>query len=231
MIGGAYAAGALSTQQKKEVEKIARKVAGTTAPTGPAGAAGKDGAAGTPGTSGADGKSVEIGGTASGCPAGGVSVQVAGEASTRGEICNGKDGETGFTETLPSGKTETGAWAGTAHEIGPLPISFDIPLAAPVSEADTKIVPFGSTAPPECENSEHPGTASVENPEARPGFLCVYVWITPNSAIGGIEPTGFNEAVAHMAAGTTGAFVILETTSTADESHGTARGTWAVTAP
>ena len=41
MVGGAYAAGALSTQQKKEVERIARKAAGRPAPTGPAGAQAK----------------------------------------------------------------------------------------------------------------------------------------------------------------------------------------------
>jgi hypothetical protein len=27
---------------------------------------------------------------------------------------------------------------------------------------------------PECENAEHPGAAGPENPEAKPGFLCIY---------------------------------------------------------
>jgi hypothetical protein len=160
-----------------------------------------------------------------------VSVQVAGDTSTRKEICNGEDGETGFTETLPSGKTETGAWAGTVYELGPVPISFDIPLAAPISEADTNVIPEGGAPPAECENSGHPGAASVENPEAKPGFLCVYVEAAPTSEVIGIQPPGFDAGVAHDGTGTTGAFVILERLSTPGELHGKARGTWAVTAP
>jgi hypothetical protein len=240
MVGGAYAAGALSGRQKKEVEKIAKKVGGKSGPIrvggghstpGSRGAPGAPGANGKDGSNGADGKSVEVGGNASGCPHGGVTVQVAGVPSTRKEICNGEDGETGFTETLPSGKTETGTWAGTVHEIGSVSISFEIPLAADISEADTKVIPLGGTPPAECENPGHAGAASLENPEARAGFLCVYVDNTPNSEVFAIAPTGFAAEVAHMGASTTGAFVILESTSTTGEPHGAGRGTWAVTAP
>jgi hypothetical protein len=80
MVGGAYAAGALSGKQKKEVEKIAKKYAGKTGSAGSQGPAGPAGAKGDTGTNGKDG--------------------------TNGT--NGKEGTIGFTETLPSGKTETG---------------------------------------------------------------------------------------------------------------------------
>jgi hypothetical protein len=62
MVGGAYAAGALSGKQKKEVEKIAKKFAGKPGATGAAGANGtngtngKDGAPGTAGIPGTPGK-------------------------------------------------------------------------------------------------------------------------------------------------------------------------------
>jgi hypothetical protein len=131
----------------------------------------------------------------------------------------------------PVGKTETGAWAGTVYEVGSVPISFNIPLAVPISEADVRVIGVGETTPAECENPAHPGTANVENPEAKPGFFCVYVDNAPTGEVIGIEPTGFDAAVAHDGTGTTGAFVILERLSTPGEPHGKARGTWAVTAP
>src|SRR6476469_4583933 len=87
MVGGAYAAGALSGKQKKEVEKIAKKYAGKTGPAGPQGPAGSAGTNGKDGTNGTNG--------------------INGKEGPEGK--QGKDGITGFTETLPSGKTETGS--------------------------------------------------------------------------------------------------------------------------
>jgi hypothetical protein len=232
--GSALAANAaLSGRQKKEVEKIAKKVGepgpqGPVGPKGDAGSAGTNGNPGAGGTAGGDGRSVEVLAGAPGCPAGGVSVQVAGEVSTAKEICNGQDGETGFAETLPPGKSETGVWAGTVHEVGVAPISFAEPLAAPISEADTKIIPEGGVPPSDCENPGHAGAASVENPEAKPGLLCIYVDSTADTYVEeAFAPGGLNNG-----AGTTGSFVLLqpEPTSTFGE-FGKARGTWAVTAP
>ncbi len=68
--------------------------------------------------------------------------------------------------TLPSGKTETGAWAvgGGAEELAP--ISFNIPLAsAPTIEFHKE--GYTGTAGANC-----PGSSL--NPTAKPGFVCVY---------------------------------------------------------
>src|SRR3977135_3938804 len=55
MVGGAYAAGALSGKQKKEVEKIAKKFAGKPGAAGLAGPVGANGTNGTAGKEGAPG--------------------------------------------------------------------------------------------------------------------------------------------------------------------------------
>ena len=119
LTGAAFAAGALTGKQKKEVEKIAKKYAGKpgaagaqgpAGPQGPAGAAGKDGAQGekgakgdngSPGSPGKDGKSPEIveeftaGDPGSGCDEnGGFLYEVEGSGE-KAEICNGKEGRDG----------------------------------------------------------------------------------------------------------------------------------------
>jgi collagen triple helix repeat protein len=68
----------------------------------------------------------------------------------------------------------------------------------------------------ECENGEHAGAASASNPEADPGFVCVFVGVgvTPSS-VG--DPTSGEEGAA-----TSGGFLFVP---------GFGRGTWAVTAP
>jgi hypothetical protein len=90
MVGGAYAAGKLTSKQKKEVEKIAKKYAGRTGLAGSQGPAGPVGVKGDTGTDGKDGTN----GTN-------------GKEGPEGK--QGKDGITGFIETLSSGKTETGS--------------------------------------------------------------------------------------------------------------------------
>jgi hypothetical protein len=225
LAGGAYAAGGgLSGKQKKEVEKIAKEYAGKPGVPGAAGTNGTNGTNGKDGTDGKDGAPGKDGvnvtfspASEAACPSGGSVFKAANGETT---ICNG---ETGFTETLPAGKTETGVWAGTFFEVGPVPISFDIPLAAPIGGADTKVVPEGGTPPAECQNPEHAGAASVENPEAQPGFLCIYVHAIYEGAVA--EVTTAADAAG---AGTTGTVVVLESTFT-EPSKG--RGSWAVTAP
>jgi hypothetical protein len=230
LAGGAYAAqSGLNGKQKKEVEKIAKKQAGKQGAKGDAGPKGDPGAPGAAGsagekgakgdqgiqgiqgTSGAAGKSVEVtpfdGETEPiGEPCnefGGAEVEVEDSAEMT-PICNG---ESGFTDTLPPGKTETGAWAGNigANEEAFMPISFNIPLA---DQPEAHIAPD-----PNC-----PGTP-VE-PKAAAGHLCVYsAALGSEVAVVGVANPGGGEVSKYGAVialgGPVGKF---------------AEGTWAVTA-
>jgi hypothetical protein len=213
--GGAYAASkGLNSTQKKEVKKIAKSFQGT-GPQGPAGPAGAPGAAGAKGDPGATGKE--------------------GPQGPQGKPGkDGEDGETGFTETLPEGMTETGAWVipplaaggnpGTA--IREAPISFSIPLATELPEANVYLEP--KTGFEGADAVACPGTA--EEPEAEQGNLCVYIAYEQNL----VEPwelTGksiikVNGSTNDPGASRSGAIVYI---AAAPET--TLRGTWAVTAP
>jgi hypothetical protein len=248
LAGGAYAAAGLTGKQKKEVKKIAKKFAGkpgapgATGPAGPqgapgvpgaAGAAGKDGTNGTNGAPGAAGKSVVIGApTAGECANGGATVQKEGDAASKQAICNG---QTGFTETLPSGESLKGVYAlGTMfrrpgppveEQLWPMQISFNIPLAeAPnvfvVNEAETGFV-YTNGEPAEGLEVEVECPGSKTEPEAKPGNLCIYIaysfspFGTPLEVTSNLKtPYGFS-AKAYVDSG-----LIIE-----------AGGTWAVTAP
>jgi len=115
------AAAKFNSSQKKEIEKIAKGVSkpgktGATGATGATGPAGPGGPAGPKGDTGAKGDTGPK-----------------GDTGAKGEA--GKPGLTGFTETLPSGKTETGDWTAQGfyapEETRPLAISYSIPLAEP----------------------------------------------------------------------------------------------------
>ncbi len=198
--GSAWAAAKLNSTQKKEVEKIAKKFAGKPGAPGASGAngtSGGSGAKGEPGQPGKDGKSVTLG-SASGaeCASGGVTVEVEGSAASKKHVCNG---QTGFTETLPEGETETGVFTtGFLREEAKAtaPISFTIPLEVPLGNEEVHYVStllqegkFGSgagelcaglsgTALSACEQNFEsvldacPGSA--EEPDAAIGNLCVY---------------------------------------------------------
>jgi len=200
MVGGAYAAGALSGKQKKEVEKIAKKFAGKP------GANGTNGAAGAKGDPGAAGAKGDLG--------------AKGETGAPG--APGKNGTTGFTETLPPNKTETGTWGAGAELTGSVfvPISFPIPLAAGLEEEDVHFVREAETPPEGCEG----GTAA--EPSAEPGNLCVYVGEGQEHAltVALIKDPGTGE----FGAGPAGA--LLLTVFAEFEEPGEAAGTWAVTA-
>src|SRR4029077_11961991 len=142
------------------------------------GAEGKEGKAGK---DGAGGKSVTASSLApgeGGCVEGGTEVEVEGSGSPE-SICNGEEGPEGpegspWTDggTLPPNATETGVW-GLAdlgeNETVQVPLSFPIPLAAPLDGAHVEIKAAGyvGTVGANC-----PG--KVSEPTAKSGFLCVY---------------------------------------------------------
>jgi hypothetical protein len=179
MVGGAYAAGKLTTKQKKEVEKIAKKYAGKPGSPGAAGTAGTNGTNGkdgTNGTSGAAGKGVVVEtvntGVATECSKlGGTSFHPEGSAS-KSFACNGKEGKEGnpWTElgTLPEGATETGAWGTQSAGAGSIYVPVSLPL--PMAVESPKLVVLKSDE----SNAECPGiTAGV--PSAEPGNICLYL--------------------------------------------------------
>lgn len=268
MVGGAYAAGGLTKAQEKQVTKIAKKearkfagkpgAAGAVGPAGPAGAKGGAGTNGTNGTNGSagtngtNGRSVTVTSIPTEEPEcagqGGALLEAEGEPASASEVCNG---QTGFTEALPSGKTETGGWAvnleasetgetAVTHEEVNIPvsgfapiqtaISFNIPLAAALAEAKVHYVLAaeweGHTAPAEC-----PGT--VQSPTAEKGNLCVYE-LGRNSLKPAAEQAPFKTIsllsgqVIEGGADKTGALLTFLSTGSAPRY---AYGSWAVTAP
>jgi hypothetical protein len=175
---------------------------GPAGPAGPAGAKGDAGAAGNNGTNGASATTTTFNGNEHGCEAGGVIVK---SASPEAFLCNGKkgtNGTTGFTETLPSGKTETGTWAagdggGGAGSNQLIPISFPIPL-----EEAPELTFVWLTYEPEGGDVEQFSTSEIDEileegaehgcpgfeegvPLADPGHLCVYSGFTNR-----LRPTG-----------------------------------------
>jgi len=255
MGGAAVAAkGSLTGKQKKEVEKIAKKyagkpgaagAAGAPGPAGPGGAKGDKGDAGTNGTNGTNGKSVETGNaTVQECSSGGATVQVAGEPSTKKKICNG---QTGFTEVLPEGKTETGIWRVEVPQLGTDEslISFPIPLASslPAASAGHIILKNGKelvTNPVTEEPEEAASTActgTVSEPTAETGQLCIYAgsplispgesagpFLTPVEGEAFIDPTKSPEVSGIATSGT-----ILKAQNFLSGTK-VGYGTWAVTA-
>jgi hypothetical protein len=204
--GGAYAAGHyLITSTKQISPKVLKQLKGARAKNGangapgaagapgahglqgPAGADGKNGGngeKGAPGGPGTNGKSVlvesENAGTANCSGLGGSSFHEEGSV-TKHFACNG---QTGFTETLPSEKSERGVWsaiytATAAGQVASSPISFEIPLAT-TPEA-TKIHNFIGPKEGEGEENENKEAipahckGTVANPEAVAGNLCVFV--------------------------------------------------------
>ena len=194
--------------------------AGPKGDTGAAGAAGAKGDVGSAGSAGAPGKSVVMS-AASGaeCASGGTKFEVEGAGSPR-KVCNG---QTGFTETLPSEKTETGTWGFTRDStltsgfgIGYSPISFPIPLEAGLDASQVSIVPAAGPPTADC-----PGTDAA--PTAEPGFLCLYI----GSEAGTVAPRVAKASdVTAAGADNTGAIVVIEFEGTGPQ----ITGTWAVTA-
>jgi Collagen triple helix repeat (20 copies) len=224
--GGAYAAGRyLITSTKQISPKVLKALRGAPGANGAAGSTGNAGPAGAAGPAGPQGPAG---------PAGTAGAK--GEPGAKGE--DGKPGEkgapgtTGFTETLPTGKTETGVWTASSPAGNGSPvaasISFPIPLEFALDESHVEFLPLS-----EGETEHCPGT--VSSPEAAPGFLCVYTTkeagLIRRSSEPIVDPArGF--AVAVGGASRAGAMIVLMPEEELGEfSNGLAFGTWAVTAP
>jgi hypothetical protein len=187
--GTAFAAGGLTKKQEKQVIKIAKKYAGKN---------GKDGAPGAPGPKGDAG------------PAGAQGPK--GDPGSQGP--EGPQGPPGLTETvLPPGETETGVWSfrsknGSAEAW----VNISYPLRVE-PEPKAAWVTAGETGDPE----KCPGSAA--NPEAEPGWLCLYA-----ANEGNTFPNGSEYSADHTSGFILGYQVV-------DESQlAFGYGTWAVTA-
>jgi Collagen triple helix repeat (20 copies) len=244
MVGGAVAAGGDSGSGKAAAsadgKRGPRGPKGARGPAGPAGPVGPQGAPGAPGSPGAKGDPGAAGvspvgtafaGNQKGCTEGGVEFKGTNTTVACNGV-NGTDGETGFTEVLPPGRTETGTWGALTEEgqLGIVPISFNIPL-------------LGAPSPVLVKKGEN-GTANGcpglvgGTPQADPGKLCVYI----NSLTGAlfedpnedppIEPIAFLDPTVQFGqgvgtAGRSGVVLLLSECATAPCQ---VYGTWAATA-
>jgi collagen triple helix repeat protein len=156
--GSAYAAAKLSSSQKKEVVKIAKRYAGKDGKNGAAGAPGPVGAQGPKGDTGSKGETGAPGKEGAPGPPG----------------VDGEDGVCSVSEpecVMPPGATFTGVWA--VQEVGASEgvsqISF--PLRYSGAEPAFHFLEEGTST------TECPGSA--EEPLALAGNLCVYAAGTP----------------------------------------------------
>jgi hypothetical protein len=227
---------------------------GVAGPQGPVGANGKDG---LPGKDGGEGKEGPVGKEG---PEGkeGVSVTATQSASTiegthcvgvggskfvsasgNTYACNGKEGKEGkegspWTAggTLPSGKSEMGAWAAPAANATETSssfvfgeISFTVPLSVePAVTVVTTAEVEGKTVPAACTVENVEGSAG--NPLAAPGNLCVYEG--PSFLRHGILSSSTFKPGGGAGASKFGALVIV---SSNEAQTSGSFGSWAVTAP
>ena len=171
MSGGAYAAGRYVITSTKQISpKVLKSLQGKAGKAGASGAAGSQGPAGPAGPQGSAGAA-------------------GGEGKAGKEGPTGKNGENGkegspWTAggTLPSGQTETGAWAFSPSTSILLlaSLSFPIRLAQPLSEAQVHYVGLGG------QTTECPGTPA--EPKAAKGNLCVYETLTSGLEKASLQP-------------------------------------------
>jgi len=268
MFGGAYAASNSSGGGKATASAKAKKgprgPKGATGPAGPAGpvgpagpqgsagAKGDTGASGAPGSSGTSATTESFSGSGHGCTAGAGGVVIK-SASPEAAVCNGKNGangQTGFTSTLPPGKTETGIVGFVFNPdniVGVRPVTQSFPISFPIPLAEGSIVQIEVVSSLEKEKPNCPGRGGGAFPpgpgekfipgvpQAKPGFLCVYeagrghVLVTPpkrpysEADSWGFE-TGVTPSGALMEA-------ICNEGDPDEVSNCEYRATWAITAP
>ncbi|MGA8363287.1 MAG: hypothetical protein WB709_02070 [Solirubrobacteraceae bacterium] len=138
-------------------------------------------------------------------------------------------GQTGFTETLPSGKSEKGTWvaSGVPAAIPALgepglttAVSFSIPLDETLSEGSVHVIEG------EGKGGGCPIGSKASKPEAEPGNLCVFVGASLGNNVGEILVVSAESG--EPGAGGTGAWLVIKP-KTPEEAI-LANGTWAVTA-
>jgi hypothetical protein len=234
--GGAYAAssngggsGAKATALTTHTAAVAIAAKAKPAPKGKAGPRGPAGAKGATGATGATGAAGPAGATGATGPAGAGTPGVAGSAGPAGPAGpQGPKGESGFTETLPKGKTEKGTWSAETAEgdtqaaVGS--VSFSIPLAGPLDEEHVVYVGLG-------ESSPHCGAGTAVEPQAEEGYLCVFAGHTAllPSVLGVIHNPA--KELSEKGAGESGAILLFSPEEVNGKFEGGfAIGTWAVTA-
>ena len=236
MSGGAWAAKKYlitSTAQIKPsvLKKLKGKPGknGTDGAPGPQGPAGQNGAPGKDGAPGSNGASVlseqfPPGAEPEGEPCderGGSEFEVEGSGNQT-YACNGQEGSPWTVDgVLPSGKTETGAWGVTSGTGVTTAISFTIPLPSALDAEHTVKISEASTPEEKEKCDDGAGSpASAENPEADPGYLCVFL------GLGEKVPAISKPGTFEPGAGKTGAALLFLAELTSAHF-----GSWAVTAP
>jgi hypothetical protein len=189
--GGGSRASSVAVAAKKKKKAAPTGKPGPRGPAGPAGAAGPAGPAGSTGTQGSQGPAGAAG--SAGAAGGNGTSVTSSEIEVGGEQCNGQggaeltsasgktavcNGTTGFTETLPAGKTEKGDWSILQSVPGPRYASASVSFVIPLKAAPTVVY---VKAPTEQEQAKHeflptPAgcTGNVEDPGATKGHLCVF---------------------------------------------------------
>lgn len=262
MTGGAYAAKKfLITSTKQISPSVLKQLQGKAGVAGAPGAAGAQGAQGPAGPAGPGGPAGSAGGKGETGPAGAKGEKGAtgnaGSAGAKGATgATGASGATGFTETLPSGKSETGTWSfrmpsttGGAEAI--TPISFPIPLAhAGLEDGATGVQKAFFFTSEQAElgefEVENPVSHSMEatgchwvleDPEAKPesskpGTLCAFEEFggSVGSTVGSFffAPPG---ETGDRGYGPSGSYLYFFKRITAEPKEPFAYGTWVVTAP
>jgi hypothetical protein len=217
LVGGAYAAGGLTKSQEKQVTKIAKKYAGKPGAPGLNGTNGTNGGAGEKGPKGDPGSPGEAGESVTVTPEG-ECTKFSNKSGT-GKAC---DGETGFTETLPSEKTETGAWSIASPNPANALVSVSFPIPLPSALDATHVHFVGeSGAAPDC-------LGTVQEPSAEAGNLCIYYSFTSGTEGQIVRPAGTSPVDPTAGAARNGALLSFFRHG---EEEVTSWGSWAVTAP